>query len=209
MAKLLTEKEVAEIFKKVTTEDHWIDCSDQYLYFLEATAELCADHFGGEVVSVSFRGDDELGYAIIFDGDENVPDGGGVYAEFDPDSDWSGEPDDFEDGKVLTDKELGQLICNAINNNELFSDAAQYAHFLEDVGDVLADHFGGERGGVSYDEGDGLGYTIAFDVNDSVPSDGGIYKDYDTDVVWSNGEEVESLFSEKTTALNIPNNPKI
>lgn len=194
MPKILTDREIGEIFKKVTTEDFWIDDSNQYQKFLEATAEVCADHFGGEVASVSYRGDDELGWAIIFTGDENVPEGGGIYAKYDTDAVWDGEPDDFEDDKVLTDAEMGDLIYGVLTTPGVIDDSDQYLKLLNDLGDILSDHFGGEMRGVSYDEGDGLGYTLSFYANDSLPPDGGIYKGYDTDVVWKDGAEDEFQF---------------
>ena len=62
-------------------------------------------------------------------------------------------------------------------------------HFLEALGDLIAANFGGTRGTVTNDPGDGLGYTCAFHVNENVPDDGGIFKAYDTDVTWKHGRE--------------------
>lgn len=97
--------------------------------------------------------------------------------------------------KILTDAELKDIICRAIDGDEIeCSDA--YTHFLEDLGTLIADHFGGERGTVEYCEdierdGSKGAYTVAFNVNECVPDDGGVYAMYDTDVQWENGKETE------------------
>ena len=66
--------------------------------------------------------------------------------------------------------------------------ADAYHYFLEDLGTLIADHFGGDRGAVSFDPVDG--WMVAFDINECVPPDGGVYKSYDPDVIWKNGEEL-------------------
>jgi hypothetical protein len=92
--------------------------------------------------------------------------------------------------KILTDKELGDIIYKATHEPDIIDDGDSYEHFLEDLGTLIADHFGGERGGVDVaPDKDSQEYMIAFHVNDCVPSDGGIYKDYDTDVTWEDGKE--------------------
>lgn len=88
--------------------------------------------------------------------------------------------------KILTDCEMIDIIKKAPQE---IDDCDAYQHFLESLGDLIAEHFGGTRGTVTNDPGDGLGYTCAFHVNDSVPDDGGIFKTYDTDVVWKHGKE--------------------
>ena len=92
--------------------------------------------------------------------------------------------------KILTDKELGEIIYLATHDPAVIDDEDSYEHFLEDLGTLIADHFGGTRGGVdeSLDE---LGWTVAFHVDECVPSDGGIFKDYDTDVTWEDCVETE------------------
>lgn len=98
--------------------------------------------------------------------------------------------------KILTDEEMGKIIYDATHPAEITSaiaaqlgDSDAYRHFLEDLGELIASHFGGERGVVGGPEGDSLGWTCGFHVNDCVPSDGGVFADYDTDVVWKDGEE--------------------
>ena len=88
--------------------------------------------------------------------------------------------------KILTDCEMIDIIKKAPQE---IDDSDQYRHFLESLGDLIADNFGGIRGTVSNDRDDGLGYTCAFHVNDSVPDDGGVFKGYDTDVTWKHGRE--------------------
>ena len=88
--------------------------------------------------------------------------------------------------KILTDCEMIDIIKRALQE---IDDGDAYRHFLESLGDLIADHFGGTRGSVSNDRDDGLGYTCAFHVNDSVPEDGGVFKGYDTDVIWKDGKE--------------------
>jgi len=48
--------------------------------------------------------------------------------------------------KQLTDKEMIEIITRAPNEIEC---ADAYRHFLEDLGNLIADHFGGERGHVT------------------------------------------------------------
>lgn len=91
--------------------------------------------------------------------------------------------------KVLTDYEMGYIIRSAINGE--IDCADQYLHFFEDLGELICNHFGGDRGVVGHDEGDGLNWTCGFHVNENVPADGGVFADYDTDVTWKDGEEAQ------------------
>ena len=94
--------------------------------------------------------------------------------------------------KILTDKEMGQIILRAIHDPGVIDCSDAYSHFLEDLGGLICTHFGGEMGTVgrqSRDDDGNLGWTLGFHVNECVPSDGGIFKDYDTDVTWEDGEE--------------------
>lgn len=92
--------------------------------------------------------------------------------------------------KILTDEEMADIIYRAVHNEEIDCDDA-YQHFLEELGNLIADHFGGERGSVSHD--DDVGYTCAFRINECVPDDGGVFKRYDTDVIWKDGVESEKV----------------
>ena len=92
--------------------------------------------------------------------------------------------------KVLKDEEMLAIIQGVILGDEIDC-ADAYKHFLEGLGDLIADNFGGDRGGVDYID-DSLGYTCSFNANDCVPVDGGVYAKYDTDVTWTDGKEVQS-----------------
>ena len=94
--------------------------------------------------------------------------------------------------KVLKAKE----VLQAVNMLEEDIDCAdQYEHFIEDLAKLLCDHAGGEFVMLSDGEepgGDGepLGLCAHFAANDSLPGDGGVFKNFDTDVTWVDGEEV-------------------
>jgi hypothetical protein len=90
--------------------------------------------------------------------------------------------------KILKDTEMIEIIRKAPDEIDC-QDA--YIHFLEDLGTLIADHFGGIRSTVDYTEADDLSYTCAFHVNECVPTNGGVFKNYDKDVTWKDGEEVE------------------
>lgn len=90
--------------------------------------------------------------------------------------------------KILTDNELIEIIIRA---KTLITEAPAYAHFLEDLGELICNHFGGTKGCVSTPDGD-LGWTVGIHINDCVPDDGGVYKDYDKDVEWKDGIESEN-----------------
>lgn len=94
--------------------------------------------------------------------------------------------------KILTDEELGQIIYDATRDNSGIIDCADaYEHFLEDLGDLICNHFGSVRGEVGRPSFD-LGWTVAFNINDNVPSDGGVFKNYDQGITWEDGEEIEA-----------------
>ena len=90
--------------------------------------------------------------------------------------------------KTLTDKEMGRIVHNATHHSDVINCADAYEHFLEDLGELICTHFGGDRGKVGRPEND-LGWTCGFHINECVPSDGGVFKDCDKDVLWKDGEE--------------------
>ena len=93
--------------------------------------------------------------------------------------------------KILTDEELGQIIYDATRDNSGIVDCADaYEHFLEDLGNLICNHFGGNRGAVGIPD-PVLGWTVGFEINENVPADGGVFKDYDTDITWKDGEETQ------------------
>lgn len=92
--------------------------------------------------------------------------------------------------KILTDKEMVFIISNACDK---IDDKDQYMNFLEDLGTIIADHFGGNKGTVDYNPDDGLSCTCAFHINENVPDDGGVFKQFDRDVIWKDGKELERV----------------
>lgn len=91
--------------------------------------------------------------------------------------------------KILTDKEMGQIVHDATHRDDVIEGSDSYRHFLEDLGELIASNFGSERGSVSCPDGDGLGWTCGFRINECVPSDGGVFQEYDRDVRWIDGKE--------------------
>jgi len=91
--------------------------------------------------------------------------------------------------KILTDKELGEIIWKATHDESLIDCADSYTHFLEDLAELVCNHFGGDPEKVAEPE-DG-NWTIAVHVDECVPADGGIFKDYSTDVQWIDGKEIK------------------
>lgn len=88
--------------------------------------------------------------------------------------------------KVLLDTEVLEIISSAIKDDEI-DDSDSYRHFLEDLGKLVAEHFGGEFRVVSeplMDVGapDETRYCVHFRWNENVPEDGGVYARYDKDV---------------------------
>jgi hypothetical protein len=91
--------------------------------------------------------------------------------------------------KILTGKELGEIVRRATNDDSLIECADSYEHFLEDLADLVCNHFGGSRGGVHEPDDSLPEWTVAIRFNECVPPDGGVFKDYDTDVAWKDGVE--------------------
>jgi hypothetical protein len=92
--------------------------------------------------------------------------------------------------KIVTDYEMADIVRRAVEEM-ILDDADAYAHFLASLGELIVDHFGGERGAIGIPDAD-LGWTCGFRINDSVPPDGGVFAKYDPDVTWSNGKEVQA-----------------
>lgn len=89
--------------------------------------------------------------------------------------------------KILKDKELLAIVKRTIEGDEI-DDQDQYLKFLQDLGGVIANHFGGQIGNADIEPSDGE-YYVAFHLTEEVPEDGGIYKDFDKDVAWEDGKE--------------------
>lgn len=93
--------------------------------------------------------------------------------------------------KILTDAEMGQIVWDATHKPEMIDCADAYRHFLEDLGELIANHFGGVAMVVSEADSD-LSWTHSFAIDECVPADGGVFAAYDTDVVWKDGKETEA-----------------
>jgi hypothetical protein len=93
--------------------------------------------------------------------------------------------------KILTDREMGQIVHDATHLNDVIECADAYEHFLEDLGNLITAHFGGTRGGTGRPDHD-LRWTCGFHINECVPSDGGVFNAYDRDVCWADGKEHQS-----------------
>ena len=111
MAKTLTDKELADIISRATSDKRIIDCADSYKHFLEDLTKLVCDHFGGDPGVVSAPYDIEKN---VIDSDKNiinewttgihinecVPDDGGIYNYYDTDIVWkNGDETDVSGNK--------------------------------------------------------------------------------------------------------------
>lgn len=91
--------------------------------------------------------------------------------------------------KTLTDKEMCDIIHRTIHDPEILGEQRTYCRFLEDLAQLICSYFGGTPGNLGLPDYDLPHYTVGFHVNECVPTDGGVFKDYDTDVTWKDGEE--------------------
>jgi len=87
--------------------------------------------------------------------------------------------------KVLTDKEALEIIRLAVIDGEIDC-ADSYQYFLEDLGYLIARHFGGKFIGAEEPLSDTGGdaetrHCLLFAYNESVPPDGGVYSQFDMD----------------------------
>lgn len=92
--------------------------------------------------------------------------------------------------KVLSDLECADIVRDAVYGDTIDCQDA-YMHFLEDLGALIANHFGGNfvcAGTPDWPAKDNCDrsfetrYSVHFGWNECVPDDGGVYKKYDTDV---------------------------
>ena len=89
MAKMLKDKEMADIIYRAVHDDGEIICDDSYAHFLEDLAKLITKHFGGEVKNApSYDEHDGLGWMAGFHVNECVPADGGIFAKYDTDVTW-------------------------------------------------------------------------------------------------------------------------
>lgn len=94
--------------------------------------------------------------------------------------------------KVITDRELLAIIKQAIETDDVIGEAETYQAFLGDLGQVVTAYVGGQVEAVSAPRGANasLGWCLHIRYTPSVPADGGVFAQYDTDVnlqAWREG----------------------
>jgi len=100
--------------------------------------------------------------------------------------------------KVLTDKELAEIIKKVVTENLHIDDAGTYKHFLKDVAEIVTDYFGGSVGDVRHDS-KRKEWVVEFQYDSNV-LEGGIYDEFDKEVSWEeSGEPAEEDDSDKET----------
>ncbi|MEX3984193.1 hypothetical protein AB4Y45_35140 [Paraburkholderia sp. EG287A] len=85
--------------------------------------------------------------------------------------------------KQISQLELAQLLTKLLtdpNSGEL-DESAKFAAFMTDLGQVVADHCGGEIRTEAHEQ-EGIWY-LGVRGNDSLPEDGGVWKDFDPEGV--------------------------
>jgi hypothetical protein len=78
----------------------------------------------------------------------------------------------------LSDKDLLRIVQIAIQDPAAIEDNGDYYEFLRDLAHVVAQHFGGHVSNHAYEEmGDESDDEVLmqFELDDTVPEDGGIY----------------------------------
>lgn len=90
--------------------------------------------------------------------------------------------------KVVTHKELAQIVDGLLLNPEALgqlAERAQYESFVDAIAQVVADHCGGEIGPIDWietdDDPDALECSFIVRGNESLPSDGGVWKFFDSE----------------------------
>ena len=91
--------------------------------------------------------------------------------------------------KVLTDKELAEIVTRLVGDDG-HDEFDAYEKFLGDLAELVTNHCGGYHFTTQFDPNDDLGWTVSIKPDENVPEDGGIYKDYDPDVTWKDGQEL-------------------
>jgi len=92
--------------------------------------------------------------------------------------------------KILTDKEMLEIVTEAVTNPGLIDCSDSYRVFMEGLSNLICDTFGGEPGEVAEPDMDlDLPWTVGFHINELVPANGGVYRRYDKDVTWKDGQE--------------------
>lgn len=96
--------------------------------------------------------------------------------------------------KMITARELSEILNNMLVGDDGPDSKESFENFLKDIAEVVCNYAGGEVGNASYSSGDGEvpdAYMVSIHANDSLPTDGGVWKKYDPDVTFYNGEEFD------------------
>lgn len=89
--------------------------------------------------------------------------------------------------KILTAAEMADIISKEVKTGSLKDRTPE---FVTKLAGLIGEFFGGDPSEADYLD-DELGYTVSFRIDERVPADGGVFKDFDTDVTWKNGEEFQ------------------
>ncbi len=81
--------------------------------------------------------------------------------------------------KILKPSELLEIVRSAVEKDEI-DDHDTYRRFVESLGELVTDYFGGEVGVVQWEDG-AQDFLVPIHGNDSVPEGGGVYARYDKD----------------------------
>lgn len=85
MSKMLNPAEIADLVKSSLVGKVAADMErDVYGRFLAAITEVLCDFHGGEARSVTFQKDDAEPWLVAVRGNSSLPEGGGIWARFDP-----------------------------------------------------------------------------------------------------------------------------
>ncbi len=91
--------------------------------------------------------------------------------------------------KLLSDADMAEIIYEAVQDEGAIVCEDAYQYFLEDLGRLIAKHFGGDFREMIPPDGC-AGWQASFAINEFVPEDGGVYRRSDTDVTWRGGKEL-------------------
>lgn len=77
----------------------------------------------------------------------------------------------------LEEEDVAEIIRNAIMDPDTICCSDSYQHFLEDVSSLICEHFGGNPFDVRDPDGEGK-MEVVIEMNECVPEDGGVFKNY-------------------------------
>jgi hypothetical protein len=158
--KILTDGELIDIVKRA--KEYEIECADAYTHFLEDLGQLVTEHFGGNLLYVN---------GPVHEGEHNkfyrCDNCGKLYTL-------------LETGNFLNDEEFTPLeecedLFMRLDPGSIVP-AGECKHCEERAFVYEERHIDDE-------------WVIGIDKDESVPSDGGVYAKYDTDVDWEEKEQ--------------------